>query len=321
MARSPASGRRGFTLIEVLVVISIIGLLLTILIPVLSKARGEGRAAVCLARLRVIGQGMMVYANEFHDSIVPSRMPKIDDENWRVRLPSGVKYRPSFLTMMGSEIGLQPFDDPQPTKTSIDRFGEPGDRQDYSSDAYLCPEALDWTDERNGCYGFNYHFLGNSRLRDSGRINDYKNWPVKTSWVRSPARCVAVGDSMGTAASFHRRSRRDYQQNLPGDSGSGRDADAYGNEGFNLDPPLVDPEFGEMANLNGGSDNSRTALHERHNGRGVALWMDGHGSKESLKSLGYDVEDDTGIVTFDGDNSLFHIRGEDRPWLITDPRR
>ncbi|MGB0716998.1 MAG: type II secretion system protein [Phycisphaerae bacterium] len=313
--------RSGFTLIEVLVVISIIALLLTILIPVLSKARGEGKAAVCLARLRVIGQGMVIYANDYTDTLVPSRMPKIDNENWRVRLPGGVKYRPSFLTMMGSEIGLQPFDDPQPTKTDIDRFGEPGDRQDYSNDAYLCPEVTDWTDERNGCYGFNYQFLGNSRLRGSGRVNDYKNWPVKTSWVRSPARCVAVADSMGTAASFHRRGRRDYQQNRPGESGSGRDANAYGNEGFNLDAPLLDPDDGEMANLNGGSDNSRTALHERHNRKGIVLWMDGHGSRETLRTLGYDVEPETGIVTFDGDNSLFHIRGENRPWRITEPRR
>ncbi|MHC5112016.1 MAG: type II secretion system protein [Planctomycetota bacterium] len=321
MVDCPTSRGRAFTLIELLVVIAIIGLLISILVPALSRARAQGKSTVCLSRLRTVGQGMIIYANNNRDTLVPGRLPKIDDEHWRVKVAGGVKYRPTFLVMMGREIGIQPFDDPQPTKTSVDRFGEPGDRQDFSNDAYLCPEVLDWTDERNGCYGYNYQFLGNSRLRDSGRINDYKNWPIKSSWVRTPANCVAVADSMGTAASFNRRSRRDYQQNRSGESGSGRDADAMGNEGFNLDPPYVDPVDGEMANLNGGSDNSRTALHERHAGKGVVLWVDGHGSRETKASLGYDVDDVTGIVSFDGNNRYFNLRGQDKPWLITDPRR
>lgn len=295
------------------------GVLVSILLPALSQARNAGKAAVCLSRLRTLGQGLVLYANNSKDTLVPGRLPKVDNENWRTRISGGIKYRPTFLVMMAVEVGLQPFDDPQPTKDSIDRFGEPGDRQNYSSEAYLCPEVLEWADERNGAYGYNYQFLGNARLRDGGSTTAYKNWPVKSSWIRSPMSCVAVADCIGTAASFPRHGRKDYEQNRPGDSRSGRSVDALGNEGFNLDPPAVDPKNGEMANLKGGANNARTALHERHANKGVVLWLDGHGSRETLRSLGYEVDEESGVVGFDGDNRFFSLRGDKNPWLETDP--
>ncbi len=59
------SGRRhGFTLIELLVVVAIIGLLLSILLPSLSKAREQGRIAVCLSNLKSIGQAAAGYWQE-----------------------------------------------------------------------------------------------------------------------------------------------------------------------------------------------------------------------------------------------------------------
>jgi len=313
------SKRPAFSLIELLVVIAVIGVLVSILLPVLSRARSAGKAAVCLSRLRTLGQGLVLYANNNKDTLVPGRLPKTDNENWRARISGGIKYRPTFMVMMAVEVGLQPFDDPQPTKDSIDRSGEPGDRQDYASEAYLCPEVVDWTDERNGAYGYNYQFLGNSRLREGGSPTAYKNWPVKSSWVRSPASCVAVADCIGTAASFPHHGRKDYEQNRPGESRSGRSANALGNEGFNLDPPAVDPENGEMANLKGGADNSRTALHERHANKGVVLWMDGHGSRETLRSLRYVEDEESGVVGFDGDNRYFSLRGDKKAWLESPP--
>ena len=310
--------RKAFTLIELLIVIAIIGLLMSILVPALSGARRIAKSTVCATRLRTLGQGLVLYANAHNDDLVPGRLPKIDDDHWRIRVEGGIKYRPTFLTMMASQVGLPPFDDPQPSKTSIDTYGQPGDRQNYSNEQYICPQVPDWTDERNGCYGYNYQFLGNARLWDKNDLTSYKNWPVKSSSVRSPARCVAVADCVGTAASFPRHKRGPYEDNLPGDSKSGRTVNAMGNEGFNLDPPRVDPERGEMAWLKGGADNARSALHERHGGKGNVLWVDGRCSGETLESLGYKVRDD-GLVDLDGDNHLFSIRYENEAW--TDLRR
>jgi prepilin-type N-terminal cleavage/methylation domain-containing protein/prepilin-type processing-associated H-X9-DG protein len=65
-----ANRNQAFTLIELLVVIAIIALLMGILMPVLHKAREQGKDVICRSNLRQIGLGANLYAEDW-DQMVP----------------------------------------------------------------------------------------------------------------------------------------------------------------------------------------------------------------------------------------------------------
>jgi len=67
----------GFTLVELLVVVAIIALLLAVLLPALSRARGLGQSAACLNNLRQLQTCWLMYAND-HDGTLPPNLSVYD---------------------------------------------------------------------------------------------------------------------------------------------------------------------------------------------------------------------------------------------------
>ncbi len=55
---------RGFTLVELLVVIGIIALLISILLPALNRAREAAKTTQCMANMKQIANGFIMYAND-----------------------------------------------------------------------------------------------------------------------------------------------------------------------------------------------------------------------------------------------------------------
>ncbi len=95
--RTTAATRRrvpAFTLIELLVVVAIIGVIISILLPALGKARIVSKAAQCLSNQRSIGQALTMYANQYKEWIPREGTRGLDPVTRRRRLPWAIALRP-----------------------------------------------------------------------------------------------------------------------------------------------------------------------------------------------------------------------------------
>jgi prepilin-type N-terminal cleavage/methylation domain-containing protein/prepilin-type processing-associated H-X9-DG protein len=128
--------KRAFTLIELLVVIAIIAILAAILFPVFAQAREKARAISCLSNEKNIGTGILMYAQDYDETIIPwwtgvaeyaGQSPRERTWVWKIQpyikngnivagqqRPNGIMQCPSFSVANWSRAAAMPDCDNDP---------------------------------------------------------------------------------------------------------------------------------------------------------------------------------------------------------------
>ncbi|XOV75417.1 MAG: type II secretion system protein [Phycisphaerales bacterium] len=135
---------RAFTLIELLVVVAVIAILVSVLLPALSRSRDAARAAVCTGNLRQMGLLTRAFATS-NDGLTPALgVPWGRDPYWAIVLlqdservgdgPADLYHEDSFLVCPTTDA-LEPADLTRTYAINVTGYaGQPGDKANFDSE-------------------------------------------------------------------------------------------------------------------------------------------------------------------------------------------
>ena len=275
---SPSSAARGFTLVELLVVIGIIALLIAILMPALASARQQAKSVTSLSNLRQLGIGLVQYRVE-NKGLYPVAAYNPLPDRARFRWADAI-----YPYMRNTEVYMSPQLDPV-ERTRMDKpFNHTTTNTSPTSAAFL-PTTIFY-----GGYGYNWQYLGNGRqpLGPDGR-------PVpifqarEGAQIRKAAQTIAIADTNGSKdGTAHWTNHGVYVIDPPlqsyhlGSRGSRfaspnpADANNYSYRGgFG----------GDLAAGTPGDVTRRSTPAERNKGRVNVVFCDGHAEALTLRQL------------------------------------
>ncbi len=158
---STSCARRAFTLIELLVVIGIIGLLIAILLPALSRARAESRRVKCLANVRSMLRGLDTYTADWQSN-VPYYPPEAT--------PNDISGNGKLLVPYWSNL-LLPYGITDAVRLCPEAMGpNPAEAQGSASLPWRSPHGIEIG---SGSYGINGWLLRAAKGEDAALLNEY----------------------------------------------------------------------------------------------------------------------------------------------------
>jgi prepilin-type processing-associated H-X9-DG protein/prepilin-type N-terminal cleavage/methylation domain-containing protein len=200
-------GRRvGFTLVELLVVVSVIALLIAILLPSLKAARESAKKTVCSSHMRQLATAAVEYTADNDDWL-----NALEDT---VQLPSGEEVEPTYRVYLSLYIHAKPelFDCPS-ERVALYADGISASDASYAG-ITLTPDE-DWASiygrlhkyERWNASGIGVggvHWIRKSDPNADHRAHRipfgrqfssrYKEGMCKYSWIRTPTKLIWFGD-------------------------------------------------------------------------------------------------------------------------------
>jgi prepilin-type N-terminal cleavage/methylation domain-containing protein/prepilin-type processing-associated H-X9-DG protein len=266
---SKSSGRTSsaaFTLIELLVVIAIIAILAAILFPVFAQAREKARQTACLSNNRQIGQGILMYSQDYEEG-----------------MPLGSYILGTMTAAVTWQDLIEPYTkvgagaDPQP--------GSPANRKQVefwtcpSIDNIVIPKAAG--DPDPGPFAANFYSRGLSYINNGNYMPTLHRNALARGWfpgnistlgtIESPAQVVLVAEGWG------------YIGNTGGDD-------------WNSGCTSVETDYPSLGSPILGRADNYCAGRYRHNGGSVYTFADGHVKWHTGPKASWRARSTTGVA-------------------------
>jgi len=183
--------RNGFSLVELLIVVALIGLLLGIILPAMAAAKDRGRSLVCQSNLKKAITATLTFAAQNKD-----RLPQgFNDYGFAsLQPPGGYLGRPTvdwqgwwWINYIADESNL-----PRNNPSNFAQANSAISEKRYLAE-FKCPSSKDIENSTLcGHYGANYAVL---KLANPHFETEYRGLSPKTTSLRQPSRLFLLTDS------------------------------------------------------------------------------------------------------------------------------